>query len=124
MANQVFAVRLNGALPIGVVRRCIRLLDEAGATEAAARFGAECADVRGRLDAGLADPPALNRARAAAAQLAVRASAAVVTAGGGPALVRDHHGQRLAREAVFTLVAASRAEVKRALLDGLSAPPA
>ena len=45
------AVRLNGTLSIGIVRRCVRLLDDAGATVAAARLGAECDAVRARLDA-------------------------------------------------------------------------
>jgi alkylation response protein AidB-like acyl-CoA dehydrogenase len=120
MANQVIGVRINGTLPIGLVRRCVRLLDQAGATDAAERLGLECDEVRGQLDAGLADPPSLNAARATAAQLAVRAGAALVVAGGGPSLRRDHPAQRLAREAVFTLVAASRAQVKRALLEDLS----
>ncbi|MFT3853407.1 MAG: acyl-CoA dehydrogenase family protein [Ilumatobacteraceae bacterium] len=122
LANQGVAVRLNGTLSIGIVRRCARLLHEAGAGMAAARIDAECDEVRAALDAGLVDPVALNSARAAAAQLAVRAGAALVTAGGGPSLRTDHQAQRLAREALFVLVAASRAEVKRLLLDDLSAP--
>jgi hypothetical protein len=34
--------------------------------------------------------------------------------------VATNHAQRLAREAIFTLVAASRAELKRELLDRYS----
>ena len=52
----------------------------------------------------------------------MRAGAALVVAGGGPSLRVDHQAQRLAREALFVLVAASRAEVKRLLLDDLSTP--
>lgn len=59
-------------------------------------------------------------ARADGAQLALRA--ALVTSGGGPSLIDTDHAQRLAREAVFTLVAASRAELKRELLDRFSTP--
>ena len=117
MANQLFGVRLNGTLPLGLVRRCARLLDEDGHVDAADRLRVRCDAVRERLDAGLADPPVLIEARADGAELALHAAAALVTAGGGPSLVRSSHAQRLAREAVFTLVAASRAELKRSLLE-------
>jgi len=120
LANQILGARLNGTLPLGIVRRCVRLLDDAGHTEVAARLTAECDAVRARLDAGLADPAALLSARAEGSRLAVHAAAALVTAGGGPSLVRANHAQRLAREAIFTLVAASRPELKRELLDRFS----
>ena len=107
MANQI-RTRLNGTLPLGLVRRCTRLLDHAGHTDVASRLRAECDTVRGRLDAGLADPAAMVSARADGAQLATRAASALVAAGGGPSLLGTHHAQRLAREAIFTLVAASR----------------
>lgn len=122
LANQLFGARLNGTLPLGLARRCARLLDEAGHGEAAGRIRAATDDVRRRLDAGLADAPVLLAARADGAQLALRAAAALVTAGGGPSLLRTAHAQRLAREAVFTLVAASRAELKATLLDAFTRP--
>jgi hypothetical protein len=87
----------------------------------ASRLRAECDTVRGRLDAGLADPAAMVSARADGAQLAMRAASALVAAGGGPSLLGTHHAQRLAREAIFTLVAASRPELKRELLERFSA---
>jgi len=120
LSNQIFGARLNGTLPLGLVTRCSRLLDDAGQPEAAGRLRAAGDVVRDRLDAGLADGAAMVSARADAAQLAVRAAAALVTAGGGPSLVESSHAQRLAREAVFTLVAASRAELKRELVDRFS----
>ena len=65
----------------------------------------------------------MNAARVVdAAQLAVRAGAALVVAGGGPSLRVDHQAQRLAREALF---ASSRRAAPRSsglLLDDLSAP--
>jgi len=122
LANQLIGTRLNGTLPLGLARRCARLLDEAGHTEAAGRLRADVDDVRGRLDAGLADPTVMLAARADGARLAHRAAAALVTAGGGPSLLRTAHAQRLAREAIFTLVAASRPELKAALLDGFTDP--
>ena len=118
IANQNFGSRLNGTLPVGVTRRCIALLDEQ--PEAARRLREQAAAVRGRLDAGLADSAALLAARAEAAELAVRAGSAVVAAGGGAALLRGSAAQLQARNAVFTLVAASRPELKRALVAGLS----
>jgi alkylation response protein AidB-like acyl-CoA dehydrogenase len=120
MANQNFGSRLNGTLPIGVVRRCVALLEGAGQHEAAARLRAEADTVRSRLDAGLADSVALLRARAEGADLAVRAASAAVAAGGGAALLRESPAQLQARNAIFTLVAASRPELKRALVEGFS----
>ncbi len=126
LANQILGVRFNGTLPVGLVERCARLLEARGQDEVAARLRSECEAVRGRLDAGLADITTMISARADAAQLAVRAACALVTAGGGDALVHTNHAQRLAREAMFTLVAASRAELKRELTDRFSrgCPPA
>lgn len=120
LANQIFGARINGTLPLGLVTRCSRLLEDAGRSEAAARLAAERDVVRARLDAGLADITVMVSARADGAQLALRAAAALVTAGGGPSLVDADQAQRLAREAVFTLVAASRAELKRELLARFS----
>ena len=120
LENQAFGIRLNGAVPLGLVRRCARLLRDEGADEAAAAFDAECGDVRSRLDAGMADPAALLDARAEAALLAVRASSALVAAVGGRALDRGHHAQRLAREATFTLVASSRPAMRATLVDRLT----
>ena len=123
LANQLLGARLNGTLPLGLTTRCARLLEAGGHTGAAERLRADCTAVRGRLDAGLADVATMVSARADGAELALRAAAALVTAGGGPALATSSHAQRLAREAVFTLVAASRAELKRELLDRYTTPP-
>lgn len=120
MANQNLGSRRNATLPLGVVRRCVRLLDEAGHRDAACALSGHADAVCGRLDAGLADSAVLLAARAAGAELAVRAAAALVAAGGGPAMLRDSHAQLLAREAAFTLVAASRPELKRALITRMS----
>jgi alkylation response protein AidB-like acyl-CoA dehydrogenase len=118
--NQVFGIRLNGAVPLGLVRRCTRLLRDEGADDAAAAFEAEVDEVRARLDAGMADPAALLDARAEASLLAVRAASALVAAVGGRALDRGHHAQRLAREATFTLVASSRPPMRAALVERLA----
>jgi alkylation response protein AidB-like acyl-CoA dehydrogenase len=120
MANQNFGSRLNATLPIGLVGRCARLLDEAGENAAAAALRAEADAVRQRLDAGLGDASTLLRARADGCELATRAAGALVAARGGPSLLRSDPAQLLARSALFTLVAASRPELKRSLIDHMS----
>jgi alkylation response protein AidB-like acyl-CoA dehydrogenase len=121
MANQNFGSRLNGTLSIGVARRCAAVLENSGQSAAAEGVRADIEVVRERLDAGLGDSAALLEARAEGAELAVRASAAAVASGGGPAILRDAMPQLLARNATFTLVAASRPELKRSLVQRFSA---
>ena len=122
MANQNFGSRLNATLPLGLVRRCVRLLDDAAESAAADALRGEADAVRARLDAGLGDAALLLAARADGCELAVRAAGALVAADGGPSLLRTSAAQLLARSAVFTLVAASRPELKRSLIDHLSQP--
>lgn len=122
MANQNFGSRLNGTLPVGVARRCTDELDAAGQPAAADALRTEIAAVRGRMNAGLGDTVALLQARADAAELAVRAACAVVAGHGGTGLLRGSQAQLLARNATFTLVAASRPELKRTLVSRFSAP--
>lgn len=120
MANQNFGSRLNGTLPIGVTLRCAQQLDAAGRTDAAAAITADADAVRGRLDSGLAESTMLLQARAEGAALAVRAASAVVANAGGAALLRSSPAQLLARNATFTLVAASRPELKKSLVEQFS----
>jgi alkylation response protein AidB-like acyl-CoA dehydrogenase len=105
------SLRLNGALALGVAQRCARLLgDEHG-------FAAELAAARADLDEGDGVPAA----RARVAELALRAAATLIVAEGARAVLRDHHGQRLAREAAFLLVFGTRAPIQAALLRRLRA---
>ena len=60
-------------------------------------------------------------ALAAAAELALRAAAALAVRDGGSAVSVDQHAQRLAREAIFLLVFGSRPGIKNALLQRLGA---
>jgi alkylation response protein AidB-like acyl-CoA dehydrogenase len=120
MANQNFGSRLNATLPLGLVGRCVRLLDDAGESAAATALRAEADAIRERLDAGLGDATTLLRARADGCELATRAAGALVAARGGPSLLRSDPAQLLARSALFTLVAASRPELKRSLIDHMS----
>jgi hypothetical protein len=67
----------------------------------------------------------MAEARAAAAELAVRAAAALAVRDGSRSVAVDQQVQRLAREALFLLVFGSRPGIKSALLRrfGASAGP-
>ncbi|HEY4019604.1 MAG TPA: acyl-CoA dehydrogenase [Pseudonocardiaceae bacterium] len=104
-------LRFNGSLALGVVNRCTRLL---GPTP----LDAELTACRTRLDAAGADD--LPAARAAADELAVRASSALLVHTGSRSVLLDEHPQRLAREAMFLLVFASRKGIRDALLNTLT----
>ncbi|MEU6128092.1 acyl-CoA dehydrogenase family protein [Saccharopolyspora sp. NPDC047091] len=120
LAAQAGAARLNGAMPLGIAGRCARLIADAGRPEIADRFEAERDAVRDRLDEAFAAGTDISPARAAAAELALRAAGALVAAAGSSALLLGEHGQRLVREATFTLVAASRPPIKDGILELLS----
>jgi alkylation response protein AidB-like acyl-CoA dehydrogenase len=120
MANQNFGSRLNGTLPLGVARRCTQLLDESGEADAAAALRREADAIRNRLDEGIGDSKLLLDARSDGAELAMRASAALIASAGGSGILNSSVAQLLAREAMFTLVAASRPELKRSLVQRFS----
>jgi alkylation response protein AidB-like acyl-CoA dehydrogenase len=104
--------RLNGSLALGVVRRCCMLLGPSG-------FDARLEEQRGLLDA--ASDESMAEARAGAAELALRASAALITALGSPSITLEHHAQRLAREALFLLTFGTRPAIRAALSARLCA---
>ena len=81
---------------------------------------------RRRLDDALTDPAreAMADARAAASELAVRATAALTVHTGSRSVMTDQHPQRLAREALFLLVFGSRPGIRATLLRRLSPLPA
>ena len=108
-------LRVNGSLALGLVRRCARLLGPGPLDD-------ELAACRQRLDDAIAaDATAMAEARAAASELAVRATAALAVRDGSRSITVDQHAQRLAREAVFLLVFGSRPGIKSALLQRLGA---
>jgi alkylation response protein AidB-like acyl-CoA dehydrogenase len=118
------SMRLNGALSLGVIDRCLRLLrrgagrdDSSGDDPADQLTGAlvECRQT-------LAEAPdeAVPAARATASELALRTAARLVVAAGSQGLLRDQHPQRLVREATFLLVFGTRAPIRAALLDRLA----
>jgi alkylation response protein AidB-like acyl-CoA dehydrogenase len=102
---------LNGFLALGVAGRCCRLLG-------ASPLDAELDACRAALLA--ADPASTAAARAAASELALRASALLAVRTGSRAVLRDGHPQRLVREAAFLLVFGSRPAIRDALLDRLA----
>ncbi len=103
-------MRINGSLALGLAGRCARLLGPGPLNE-------EADACRERLDAAVAaDAAAMAEARAAASELAVRATAALAVRDGSRAVAVDQHAQRLAREALFLLVFGSRPGIKSALL--------
>jgi alkylation response protein AidB-like acyl-CoA dehydrogenase len=108
-------LRINGSLALGVAGRCCRLLGPGPLDD-------ELAACRARLDDAITgDTEAMAEARAAAAVLAVRATAALAVRDGSRSIMADTHPPRLAREALFLLVFGSRPLIKSALLRQLGA---
>jgi alkylation response protein AidB-like acyl-CoA dehydrogenase len=105
-------LRTHAALPLGVTTRCCLMLGPTG-------LDAELAAVRAALDR-LGPDTAV--ARAAAGELAVRAASALMAAEGSRSLLASGQAQRLAREALFTLVYALRPASRSAVLTTLGAP--
>lgn len=103
VARDASGLRLNGSLALGVVDRCCRLVGPGV-------FDEHLAAARAMLDDATAET--LPAARAAASELAVRASAALTVASGSRAILLDQHPQRLAREAQFLLVFGSRPRIR------------
>lgn len=109
-ASEPVTKRLNGALVLGVARRCVQLLDEP-------EWSAELDARRTALDAAL-DPGSgagMDEARGRAAEFAVRAAAATVVRAGSRSVLVDRHPQRLSREAALLLVFASRPGIRDVL---------
>ncbi len=108
-------MRINGSLALGLVSRCTQLLGPGPLDD-------ELAACRERLDEAItADAAAMTQARAAASELAIRATAALAVREGSRSITVDHHPQRLAREALFLLVFGSRPGIKSALLQRFGA---
>jgi alkylation response protein AidB-like acyl-CoA dehydrogenase len=104
--------RPNGSLSLGVTNRCRRLIGPSA-------LDAELDARRRQLDE--AGEETMAEARAAAAELALRAAGALVVAQGSTSLLPDRHAQRLLREAAFLQVFGSRPAIRAALLQRLGA---
>lgn len=109
-ARDAAGLRPNGSLALGVAARCCRILGPSGHDDELVRCRAE-------LDQASAET--MPAARAGASHLALRTAATLIAAGGSRAILMDHHGQRLAREAMFLLVFASRPPIRTNLLQRL-----
>jgi alkylation response protein AidB-like acyl-CoA dehydrogenase len=103
LARDATGLQLNGSLALGVVDRCCRLM---GPTA----FDERLATNREALENATSEN--LPSARAAASELALRATAALTVAHGSRSILTDQHPQRLAREAQFLLVFGSRPLIK------------
>lgn len=100
------ALRLNGSLALGVIRRCCAIIGPSP-------LDAELDAVRAQLDS--ADTDGLPAARVAAAALATKATATLLVHVGSRSIETDNHAQRLAREAMFLLVFATGPEIRGGL---------
>jgi alkylation response protein AidB-like acyl-CoA dehydrogenase len=104
-------LRTNGSLALGLAGRCAALLDSVPLRTAID----EC-----RYELDTRTPEKLPEARAAAAELAARAAAALAVGTGATAVLRGGHAERLHREALFLLVFGSRPAIKEALARRLA----
>jgi hypothetical protein len=102
--------RPNGSLALGVARRCLRLIGPSA-------LDAELDARRRQLNE--AGDPAMAEARAAAAELALRAAAALIVSQGSRSILLDQQAQLLYREAAFLLVFGSRPFTRASLLRRL-----
>ncbi len=115
--------RLNGYLPLGLIDRCIRLIEQASAPELVMSLHEQRSRLRSAL--GSADTKSVPGVRAAVSELAMRAAFALVVTVGSTAVLGGQHGQRFLRESAFLSVAGSRPEIKHAIQQLLaSSPPA
>lgn len=110
-------LRNNGSLALGVTARCCALIGPSPLDEqlVACRHDLDRAATTAAED--------LPAARAAASALAVRAAADLVVATGSRSVIVDQHPQRLAREAAFLLVFASRPSIRTNLRQRLEENP-
>jgi alkylation response protein AidB-like acyl-CoA dehydrogenase len=104
--------RPNGSLSLGVAHRCCSLFGPGP-------LDADLEARRRELDE--ASEETMAEARAAAAELALRAAGALVIAQGSTSLLPAQHAQRLLREAAFLQVFGCRPAIRGALLRRLGA---
>jgi alkylation response protein AidB-like acyl-CoA dehydrogenase len=104
-------IHVNAAMALGIAGRSCMLRGRSALDDELLACRAELREATGE------DRARLVAARAWAIDLAVRASHALVCAGGGRSLMLDHHAQRLSREALFLLVFAQNEELREAQLQ-------
>ncbi|MCE5291393.1 MAG: acyl-CoA dehydrogenase [Nocardiaceae bacterium] len=107
----------NGALPLGVLRRC---LDELSRTDVdASAFEANYARLRREFTSAMGQPEATYRLRAELAKAAVSAASTLIVAVGSRAVVEHSDAERMMRQAAFALVCPTREPIRDALLSEL-----
>ncbi len=120
LARDAAGLRTNGFLALGVARRCLSLLREAG----------ECSGAAGEVELALQSaraalvssaPDDLPETRARVSLLALDLAGALVASGGGRSMVRTAQAQRLGREAMFLLVQGQTGKIRSAQLRLLRA---
>jgi alkylation response protein AidB-like acyl-CoA dehydrogenase len=111
-AEDARGLRINGSLALGVLGRCLAMLGPGTLDE-------QAAVCRAGLDEATTD--GLPAARAAAAELAMRAATALLVDTGSRGILLEQHPQRLVREAMFLCVFGSRPAIKAGLLASLQA---
>ncbi|HCT80072.1 MAG TPA: hypothetical protein DGT23_26600 [Micromonosporaceae bacterium] len=109
------SLRFTGSLALGLADRAISLMGDEGG-----RMTEELDAVRTLL--AEAAPENVPAARAAGAEFALRAAAALAVHDGSRSILTDAHAQRLVREATFLLLFGSRPGIRSALLDNLTTP--
>ncbi len=115
-ARDEAGLRRNGALSLGVARRCLEMLPHDEAAEAVReRLTQAVTTVRAALAA--AGPSELPAARALAVKVAVDAATTLIIASGGASLRADSHVQRLGREALFLLIGGQTRAIREAQLS-------
>jgi alkylation response protein AidB-like acyl-CoA dehydrogenase len=107
MSRDAASLARNGSFPIGLARRCSSLVG----TEV---FDDEIVLCRRLLREST--PHTVVEARWRASELAVRAAATLVSAGGGRSVLVSEHAQRLGREAMFLLVFGQTPSIRAAQL--------
>jgi alkylation response protein AidB-like acyl-CoA dehydrogenase len=117
-ARDAAGLRLNGSLALGLSERCRLLLTDGTLAAAIAR---DIDAARSALDAAATEY--LPAARAAASDLALRATATLMTAVGARGILAGGTAQRLFREAGFLLVFGSRPPIRADLLRRLARTP-
>ena len=112
-------LRTNGSLALGVIGRCLTML-VSSSSDNVAEWEDDLDNLRRDIDR--ASPAEMPEVRARAAELALRAAAAVMVSEGSRSLLEGKNGQRLFREAGFLLVFGSRPAIKASLMHRLTEP--
>ncbi|WKN60433.1 hypothetical protein R1X32_04385 (plasmid) [Rhodococcus opacus] len=107
-------LRINGSLALGVARSCLTEADRIG--HPSAQLRETHTTIRDALNHAATGDGDIYDARASASQFAVTAATDVATAAGSPSVQRGEPTERMVREAAFSMVCATTAEVKSRIL--------